>query len=321
MRAQTLTLALVALVAGAACSKLNLPGNFKPQLNSRVASDLAEVKKKRERCGEIEKQPVAFDEEQTIGQTVGLNVIGGRGVLEDEKLTRYVNIVGSNLASYSARPGLPWTFGIIDDAHTVNAFATPGGYVFITSGLLAKVENEAQLAGVLAHEITHITERHALGQYSRFKANVCNVEVAKETGASMLGPTIDGMLNSPVAHLDFASEVNFNFLDNLTTRVADWITREGPAADQERSSDVGGLRLMALAGYQPEEFIRFVKSLGAAGQKKKYASSEERAGYMNTALERLKKDGLSDLPDSTPWPEENLVSPPLPREARAVSQR
>ncbi len=74
-------------------------------------------------------------------------------------MQRYVNRIGRWLASQSERPDLPWLFGVLDDSD-VNAFSTPGGNVFITKGLLAQMNSEAELAGVLAHEIAHVVRRH-----------------------------------------------------------------------------------------------------------------------------------------------------------------
>ena len=81
------------------------------------------------------------------------------GYYEDAGWSTRVNTIGQKLASVSHRPDLAWQFHVIDDA-SVNAFAAPGGYIFITRGILAHMNNEAQLAGVLGHEIGHVTARH-----------------------------------------------------------------------------------------------------------------------------------------------------------------
>ena len=101
------------------------------------------------------------DEEIAIGHDVAARLLGAAPLVPDERLQRYVNNVGRWLASQTERPDLPWQFGVLD-APQVNAFAVPGGTVFITRGLLEKMTSEAELAGVLAHEIAHVLKKHHL---------------------------------------------------------------------------------------------------------------------------------------------------------------
>ncbi|HSW15190.1 MAG TPA: M48 family metalloprotease [Solimonas sp.] len=101
------------------------------------------------------------DEERQIGSEWAATLLGAAPLWTNDKAQRYVNEVGLWLALHSERPQLAWRFGVLDSPN-VNAFATPGGYVFITRGLLARMRNEAELAGVLAHEIAHVVEKHHL---------------------------------------------------------------------------------------------------------------------------------------------------------------
>jgi len=100
-------------------------------------------------------------EEIEIGSDMAARLLGAAPLVADEALQRYVNNVGRWLASQTERPGLPWRFGVLD-APQLNAFATPGGYIFVTRGLVARMKNEAELAGVLAHEISHVLQKHHL---------------------------------------------------------------------------------------------------------------------------------------------------------------
>lgn len=104
---------------------------------------------------------VPVEDEIKIGQHVAGSLLGAAPLVEDAALQRYVNRVGRWVALHSERPDLPWTFGVIDSAD-LNAFAAPGGYIFVTKGLYALLRDEAELAGVLAHEIAHVTQRHHL---------------------------------------------------------------------------------------------------------------------------------------------------------------
>jgi predicted Zn-dependent protease len=100
-------------------------------------------------------------EEIAIGRDVASRLLGAAPLVADPRLQRYVNHVGRWLAAQTERPDLPWQFGVLDSPN-VNAFAVPGGTIFITRGLLDRMRNEAELAGVLGHEIVHVLRKHHL---------------------------------------------------------------------------------------------------------------------------------------------------------------
>ena len=104
--------------------------------------------------------PIDESKEVEIGRQLAAVLLGSKPMHGDAALQRYVNQLGRWIALQTSRPLLPWTFTVLDDPG-FNAFAAPGGYVFVTSGLVDRVD-EAELAGILAHEITHVTERHHL---------------------------------------------------------------------------------------------------------------------------------------------------------------
>jgi predicted Zn-dependent protease len=105
-------------------------------------------------------------QEIQIGQQQDAQVRHEMGVYRDAALQEYVSGIGMTLARAGERPNLPWHFTVVDTP-AVNAFALPGGYIYITRGIMPFLDNEAQLAGVLGHEIGHVTARHAAQQYSR----------------------------------------------------------------------------------------------------------------------------------------------------------
>ena len=105
-------------------------------------------------------------EELAIGQQQDAEIRREMGVYDDPELQRYVSDIGQELARNSHRPNLPWTFTIVDSP-AINAFALPGGYVYLTRGILAYLDDESELAGVLGHEIGHVTARHAAQAYTR----------------------------------------------------------------------------------------------------------------------------------------------------------
>jgi predicted Zn-dependent protease len=105
-------------------------------------------------------------EEIAIGQQQDAEIRREMGVYDDPGLQRYVNDIGQELARVSHRPNLPWNFTIVDSP-AINAFALPGGYIYVTRGILAYLDDESELAGVLGHEIGHVTARHAAQAYTR----------------------------------------------------------------------------------------------------------------------------------------------------------
>lgn len=101
------------------------------------------------------------EDERRLGQGASAVLLGAAPLGDDEQVQRYVNRVGAWLARHTERPGLAWRFGVLDTA-SANAFAAPGGYVFVSRGLLLLLRNESELAGVLAHEMAHVIARHHL---------------------------------------------------------------------------------------------------------------------------------------------------------------
>lgn len=101
------------------------------------------------------------EEEISLGREIAGNLLGAAPLVKDAALQKYVNSVGRWVASQSERPDLPWRFGVIE-SDDINAFAAPGGYIMLTKGLYRKLSNEAQLAGVLGHEIGHVVKKHQL---------------------------------------------------------------------------------------------------------------------------------------------------------------
>src|SRR6185436_14010160 len=100
-------------------------------------------------------------EEQELGKQVSDQLRLRFGVAQDKAVHKYVTLVGSVLAKASSRPALPWKF-IVLDTDGVNAYAAPGGYIHITRGALSLLQSESELADMLSHEISHVTEKHTI---------------------------------------------------------------------------------------------------------------------------------------------------------------
>ena len=101
----------------------------------------------------------SLEDEIRIGRQVSGNLLGAAPLVKDDTLQQYVNTVGRWVAQQSGRPDVPWKFGVIE-SEDINAFAAPGGFVFLTKGLYKRLGNEAELAGVLAHEVAHVSKGH-----------------------------------------------------------------------------------------------------------------------------------------------------------------
>lgn len=116
--------------------------------------------------GRREFSLVSAEQEKQIGREGFPATIAEYGKYDDGRLAAYVDSIGQRLAKVSELPDLDWHFTVLDDP-VVNAFAMPGGYIYITRGILAHLNSEAQLAGVLGHEIAHVTARHSARQITQ----------------------------------------------------------------------------------------------------------------------------------------------------------
>lgn len=143
---RALAFALFALASTGAAAQFNINLNRLFDAAKNVSKATGEIGEK---------------EEIELGRDVAARLLGAAPLTANDALQRYVNHVGRWLASQTERPDLPWQFGVLE-APQVNAFATPGGHIFITRGLLARMRSEAELAGVLAHEIAHVLKKHHL---------------------------------------------------------------------------------------------------------------------------------------------------------------
>lgn len=181
---------------------------------------------------------VSEQEELTMGREIAGRMLGAAPLVNDAALQAYVNRVGRWIALQSERPELPWRFGVIDSA-SVNAFAAPGGYVLLTRGLYEILDSEAQLAGVLAHEIGHVVKRH-------------HVTVMQKSAALSAG--------AQIAQRDNRSAV----INNMIGTGAEVFAR-GLDKSAEYEADAVGVVLAARAGYNPFGLVDVLHKLSARG--------------------------------------------------------
>lgn len=186
-------------------------------------------------------------EENEIGRHMAGTLLGASPLARNGQHQRYVNRVGRWLTLHSNRPHLDWHFGVLAD-NDVNAFAAPGGYIFVTQGLLDMLDNEAELAGVLAHEIGHVTQKHHL---AAVRSN--NLMGAALDVGAFLGDAATGGQAS-AQQREFGQRV-VNASKQLYARGLD--------KGDEYEADREALRVMTLAGYDPYAFVAVMQKLDA----------------------------------------------------------
>jgi predicted Zn-dependent protease len=151
---------------------------------------LNKAKKIQEQKQKFDELNITEEEERQIGEDVSAKIRARFGVAQNAPVHKYVTLVGLSVARESERPKLPWTF-IVLDTDGVNAFASPGGLVHITRGALGLLKNEAELAGVLAHEIGHLAHKHTVNAIRKNKA----VQIGSSAALKDRGPFLDQLAN------------------------------------------------------------------------------------------------------------------------------
>jgi predicted Zn-dependent protease len=178
---------------------------------------------------------MSLEKERQIGREVAGVVTGRWHPVTNAALTDYVNLVGTVVAQQSPRyTELPFRFAVLD-TDEINAFAAPGGYIFVTRGALELMESEAELAGVLGHEIAHVDQKHVLEQVRK--------------GNMITGAASENDLNGPV-------------MDKAVETLAGVIFK-GLDRGSELESDSLGMLYAAASGYRPDGLLTFVRRLQA----------------------------------------------------------
>lgn len=217
-------------------------------------------------------QPIAYEEEKAIGGRLAVEVFSRYGgAYNDPELLRYVNLVGQAVAEVSNRPDIDYHFAILNTEFP-NAFATPGGYVFVSIGLLKMIKNEAQLAGVLAHEVAHISQKHALQTLGRSRSL---------QGISALTLTV--------------MDKNPELFDKLIDEVSEVLFTRGLDKDLEFEADRYGREFAYRMGYYPGGLQDFLLKLGKSKGSifmSTHPSTEERFNRLKKNINRYQKASL-----------------------------
>lgn len=186
--------------------------------------------------GKSELSLVSEAQEIQMGQAGAKEVAQSIGFYNDAKIQSYVANIGKRMAAVSERPNLPWEFHVVDDA-SVNAFAIPGGFIYITRGLMSSINTEAELATVLGHEIAHVTNRHSVQQISKSQL-------------AQLGLGIGSILSSDIAKFGQLAGAGLGLLFLKYGR------------DAENQADAGGFRYALGQNYDVREMPKVFETLG-----------------------------------------------------------
>ena len=333
MNARLAVVAVAVVGAGvSSCALLSAIQSGNPTAIATASANLAEkgiraVAEAREeserQCAPLLNARVAYPEERAIGGAIAIALTQNTraryfldGMTEKDPaalklkadkhevtlpasdknaLGAWVAVVGQNLANASHRPDIRWNFGVLDSP-TANAFSAPGGYVIVTTGLLKLVDNEAQLAGVLAHELGHVNSFHAIKAYNESKNSACKLalaaKIAKEKGLQELPADLSRMLEfadvfaralgaGGALDLD-GGGVSGKLIATLTDGFVETFLGKGNAKEQEFEADRTALELLLGAGYDSTQYDALLKKAPSkGGMLDNHPSTDDRLAALN----------------------------------------
>ncbi|MCH2286794.1 MAG: M48 family metalloprotease, partial [SAR324 cluster bacterium] len=181
------------------------------------------------------------EREIDFGRGVSAKILGKYPILRDERKVRYISQIGTGISAQLGRPELRYFFGILD-TDEINAFAAPGGYIFVTRGALKLMRNEAQLAGVLAHELAHVNQKHIVR-----KLKLQSTDRSLTSGiAQVLG---GATLTAKIA------------LERLNDLAFKMLMEEGLSKEDEADADQKALEMLMSTGYDLQSYLDYLQSL------------------------------------------------------------
>jgi predicted Zn-dependent protease len=199
---------------------------------AQLGGKLGQLSKAVDKGKELKEKFIFTEaEEHDLGSKISTMLREKYGVVQDKAVHKYVTLVGTTLAQVSSRPGIGWTF-IVLDTDGVNAFAAPGGFVHITRGALALIQNEAELADVLGHEITHVTEKHTITAIQKANAAELTADMARQ-----------------------------EFLSKVADKAYEMLLENKYDRGDEVEADTKGVTLANKAGYAPNGLGAFLTRL------------------------------------------------------------
>lgn len=195
-------------------------------------------------------QDLTDEEEYYLGRAVTAQILTRYPLRADDALTEYVGRVGRAVSAYSSRPEVygGYRFAILDDA-SVNAFAAPGGIILVTRGLLELVPDEEALAGVLAHEVVHVAERHGLASIKKSRLTEAFAVLGRNAGTTLDRKELLQLVD---------------LFDGAVGDVFRTLVESGYNRSQEDDADEGAMTIVKALGYRSDGLPEFLDALGAA---------------------------------------------------------
>ena len=224
-------------------------------------------------------QEANTDREINFGRSVSAKILGKYPIMRNEQKVRYISQIGTGISAQLGRPELRYYFGILD-TDEVNAFAAPGGYIFVTKGALKLMRNEAQLAGVLAHELAHIDQKHIVR-----KLKLQSTDRSVTSGiAQVLGSST------------LAAKIALERLNDIAFKM---LMEEGLSKEDEADADQKALEMLITLGYDPQSYLNYLQSLkphlaqgGAEVLSKTHPTIEFRYQSLSEFIHRHKLDKI-----------------------------
>ena len=238
-------------IAAAAIAMLSLPVDA--QFDVGRLLDLGKKVTDAAKTAQTATREFTTEEEIQLGEGISAGLLGAMPLHKDDRLQKYVNRVGRWVALQSERADLPWSFGVLE-SETINAFAMPGGMIVVSHGLLKRLNNESELAGVLGHEIAHVLQKHQLKAIQSAAGTDLLATVGKEAAAYKIGRSGSGDafgLKSQLANAGIDAVKNGVFLRPLDRAL-------------EYEADRIGVVLAARAGYDPFGLVAALQMLQSA---------------------------------------------------------
>ena len=248
---------------------------------SLVFAGSSEAQEFRLRAHHIFWKNQGADTEREIdfGRGVSAKILGKYPILRDQQTVRYISQIGTGISAQLGRPELRYYFGVLD-TDEINAFAAPGGYVFVTRGALKLMRNEAQLAGVLAHELAHVDQKHIV---RKLKLQSTDRSVTSGIAQVLGGATL-------------TAKIALERLNDLAFKM---LMEEGLSKEDEADADQKALEMLVSTGYDLQSYLNYLQSLKPyleQGQAKVLSKTHPTIEFRyNTLQEFILKNGLENF--------------------------